>query len=163
MKRVLQNFFFEPRVAFCIFVVFILVYLVILDEEGAFTKKFLSFGPSPNTTFLHMKLDTWHKVYIVYALGFFSSLLTTYYNTVSYVFIHSSIWNPSYTKTISISKNWAKAIVILEPLLYWILNIINLFVNLTMQLQFLIPSFLGSVIIDVPYGLFKLDKKKFIS
>ena len=83
------DFFFNAKTAFIIFVIFIIIYLIVLDEEGAFQKKFLRFGPSEETEFLSMKLDTWNKVIIVYLIGFFSSLLTTYYNTVSYDFIFS--------------------------------------------------------------------------
>ena len=71
--------FFEPKMAFVIFLVFIISYLVLLDEEGAFKKKFLNFGPSEDSVFLGMKLDTWQKVILVYLIGFVSSLLTSYY------------------------------------------------------------------------------------
>ena len=158
---VIKKVFFEPRMAFSIFVIFIVIYLVVLDEEGAFSKKFLNFGPSENTEFLTMKLNTWTKVIIVYLVGFFSSLLTSYYNNVSLDFIHSYIWNPAYTKKIEISKTWTSIIVSLEPLLYWILNILNFFVNLTFELQFLLPKFIGNVLIDIPYNLYKVGQNKF--
>jgi hypothetical protein len=162
MKRVF-NFFFSPRVAFIIFVIFITVYLILLDEEGAFRKKFLAFGPSKETKFLSMTLDTWEKVILVYLIGFFSSLLTTYYKTVSYDFIHSFIWNPAYKDKIKISKWWTSLIVSVEPLLFWVLKTLNFFVNLTMELQYIIPKFLGNVIINVPYGLYKVNQNRFVS
>ena len=37
MIDTVKKIFFEPRVAFSIFVIFIVVYLIVLDEEGAFT------------------------------------------------------------------------------------------------------------------------------
>ena len=158
---VIKKVFFEPRMAFSIFVIFIVIYLVVLEEEGAFSKKFLNFGPSENTEFLTMKLNTWTKVIIVYLIGFFSSLLTTYYQNVSYDFIHSYIWNPAYTKKIEVSKTWTSIIIAIEPLLYWILQILNFFVNLTFELQFILPKFIGNVLIDIPYGLFKVSQNKF--
>ena len=54
--KVLSNIFFEPRLAFTIFVFFIFGYLVLLDKEGAFTKKFLNLGPDEETKFITMKL-----------------------------------------------------------------------------------------------------------
>jgi len=157
------DFFFNAKTAFIIFVIFIIIYLIVLDEEGAFQKKFLRFGPSEETEFLSMKLDTWNKVIIVYLIGFFSSLLTTYYNTVSYDFIHSFIWNPAYKEKIKISKWWTMLIVSVEPLLFWILQTLNFFVNLTMELQYILPKFLGNVLIDIPYGIYKVNQKKYVS
>lgn len=161
LKKIFK-LFIEPRLAFVIFILFILIYLIVLDEEGAFSKKFLHFGPSNDTKFLTMTLDTWEKVFIVYAIGFFSTFLTTYYNNVSNDFIHSYLWNPAYTKTIKISKTWTQLIVTLEPILYWVLSTLNFFINLTFELQFLIPKLLGGALIDVPYGLYKSSQKKYI-
>jgi len=77
-------------------------------------------------------------------------------------FIHSKLWNPAYKEKIKISKTWASLIVSLEPLLYWFLSIVQFFITLTMKLQFIIPQFLGQVIIDIPYGLMKISEKTFI-
>lgn len=35
--------------------------------------------------------------------------------------------------------------------------------TLTMRLQFLIPQFLGTAIVSIPYGLMKVSEKKYIS
>jgi len=70
MFNFLKNYLFEPRIAFIIFIVFIIGYLVFLDEEGAF-KDFAKFGPDPSTKFLGMKVDTWKKVILIYIVGFF--------------------------------------------------------------------------------------------
>ncbi len=40
MLKKIQEIFFEPKMAFLIFTVFVFVYLVSLDEEGAFQKNF---------------------------------------------------------------------------------------------------------------------------
>ena len=78
--------------------------MVLLTEEGAFKHKFLNFGPSNHTKFLGLTLDTWDKVIMVYIVGFMSTFLTAYYNTVAHNFIHGFIWNPAYTKKIQMSK-----------------------------------------------------------
>ena len=159
----LRDLLFEPRIALIIFVFFMIGYLIILDYEGTFQEKFLHFGPSEDTKFLNMKIDTWEKVIVMYILAFATSLLTSYYSTVMYDFIHSKIYNPAFTKKIDIPKNWVKAIVILDPILYWFLEIIQFFISLTLQLQFLVPQLIGTAIIDVAYGLFKVSKNKFIN
>tara|TARA_Y100000590_G_scaffold163231_2_gene187142 strand:- start:1645 stop:2247 length:603 start_codon:yes stop_codon:yes gene_type:complete len=158
----IRNILFEPRIALVIFCIFIIGYLIVLDYEGAFNKKFLNFGPSKDSKFLNMKLDTWTKVILVYIMGFALSILTSYYQTVMFDFIHSKIWNPAYTKTIGMSKSWATAILLMEPLLYWILSIIQFFVTLTMELQFLVPQFIGKAMVDIPYAFMKISENRFI-
>ena len=54
-------------------------------------------------------------------------------------------------------------IVSVEPLLFWILQTLNFFVNLTMELQYILPKFLGNVLIDIPYGIYKVNQKKYVS
>lgn len=94
----LRNTFFEPRIAFA--------------------DNFLQFGPDDQTKFLGMKMDTWSKVILIYIVGFFSSVLTGYYQTVMFDFIHSKLWNPAFKERLGISKWFASLIVIIEPLLY---------------------------------------------
>ncbi len=157
----LKRTFFEPRMAFYLFVFFIVGYLFFLEEENAF-QNFFAFGPDPDLRFLGMSLNTWNKVILVYAAGFISSLLQGYYQNVMYDFIHSKLWNPAYKERIPITKWWAKTIVIAEPLLDWMLSIIQFFITLTMRFQFILPQLLGQLLVDVPYALMKIDEKKFL-
>ena len=157
---ILKRIFFEPRMAFCLFVFFMVGYMLFLDEEGAFNN-FFGFGPDPSIRFLGMSLDTWHKVLLVYAVGFISSLLQGYYSTVMFDFIHSKLWNPAYRQRILVSKRWAQTIVTVEPLMDWILDIVQFFVTMTMRFQFILPQLLGQIIVDLPYGLMKIEENKF--
>ena len=92
------SFLFKPKVSFYIFLISLVVYLILLDDEGAFKNNFLKFGPDPNTKFLGMAMNTWEKVMLVYFISFFSSLLQTYSSTAMFNFIYLKIWNPSYKK-----------------------------------------------------------------
>lgn len=158
------DWFMLPNIAFVIFVLFLLIYLIFLDEEGAFTKKFLHFGPGTDEkdmpTFLGMKLDSWRKVIIVYIMTFVAALLQSYYQNVVGLGMHAYIWNPQ-IKLVPFSKFWTYAIVNLEPFIYFFLNIIRFFTTLTMQLQFMIPNFIGTYIAEVPFAVRWLNKKKF--
>ena len=156
----LKRTFFEPRMAFCMFVFFMVSYMLFLDEEGAFND-FFGFGPDPSIRFLGMSMDTWSKVVLVYAVGFISSLLQGYYQTVMFDFIHSKMWNPAYKERIPVSKRWAQIIVTVEPLLNWMLDIVQFFVTMTMRFQFIVPQLLGQLVVDLPYGLMKIEEKKF--
>jgi phage-related protein len=99
----------------------------------------------------------------VYAVGFISSLLQGYYSTVMYDFIHSKLWNPAYRERIPVSKRWAQIIVTVEPLLDWMLDVVQFFVTMTMRFQFILPQLLGQVLVDLPYGLMKIDENRFTS
>jgi len=135
-------------------------YMFFLDEEDAF-QNFFTFGPDPSIRFLGMSINTWSKVILVYAVGFISSLLQGYYQTVMYDFIHSKLWNPAYKERIPMSKRWAKTIVTVEPLLDWMLDIVQFFVTMTMRFQFILPQLLGQIVVDTPYALMKIEEKKF--
>jgi hypothetical protein len=156
--------FMLPNVAFFVFIVFLIVYFIFLDEEGTFNEKFLQFGPGTNekntTKFLGMKIDSWKKVVLLYFVSFFSSLLTAYYQNVVGQGMHAYIWNPA-VKEVPFSKFWTYVIITFEPFIYFFLNIIQFFTNLTMQLQFLIPQFIGSYIAQTPFDYRWLSKKKF--
>lgn len=154
------EYFFNVKTAFIILVFATLGYLIALEEEGVFTKNFLHFGPT-DITFMHIKVDTWLKVFTVYLIGFLSAFLIAYYNSVSYNFIHQYLWNPAYTERLDITKRWVRVIVFFEPIIYGILMVLSLFVNITLQLQFIIPGILGRISIDIPYNLYMVEQNKF--
>jgi len=164
MFHKIVDFFMSPKVVLIIFTVFLVGYIIFIDLEGGFTKQFLHFGPgtTPETTtkFLGVKLDSWTKVIVLYVVGFFSALLTTYYQSVMSNNIHQYIWNRA-IKDVPYSKIWTYLIVFLEPFFYQILSIIQFFTNLTLQLQFIIPQFVGSFIAEVPFTLRLLGTKNF--
>lgn len=160
----LIEFFMSPKVALIVFTLFLVAYVVFIDEEGGFKGKFLHFGPgtdaSNTTSFMNIKLDSWKKVGLLYAVSFFAALLTTYYQSVMSNNIHSYIWNRA-LDTIPYSKTWTYAIVLMEPFFYQILSIVQFFTSLTMQLQFILPQFVGSLVADLPFTLKRLGEKRF--
>jgi len=159
------DFFMNPKVALFIFTIFVIGYLVFLDMEGAFTEKFLHFGPGTTpentTTFLGIKLDSWQKVGLLYVVGFLSALLSTYYQSVVGQNLHMYIWNRA-VKEVPFSRFWTYFIILVEPFFYQILQVIGFFTNLTLQLQFIIPQFIGSYLADVPFTVKLLGEKTFI-
>lgn len=158
------NFFMAPKVVIILFTLFLVGYLIFIDLEGGFSEQFLHFGPGDsdeNTTkFLGITLDSWSKVIILYIVGFLASLMTSYYQSVMGNNIHSYIWNRA-VKDVPFSKTWTYIIVLLEPFFYQILTIIQFFTNLTLQLQFILPQFLGSFIAEMPFTLKRLGEKNF--
>jgi hypothetical protein len=73
---------------------------------------------------------------------------------------HSYIWNLAIPK-VPFSKRWTYIVILAEPLFMQILSIISYFTILTLQLQFIIPQFIGSFIIEIPFTLQRLKPKEF--
>ena len=160
----LLEFFMSPKVALIIFTLFLVAYITFIDVEGGFAGNFLHFGPGTNeknmTSFMGVKLDTWTKVLLLYAVSFFAALLTAYYQTVMNNNIHSYIWNRAIS-SVPYSRSWTYAIMLMEPFFYQVLSIVQFFTNMTLQVQFIIPSFLGEMIASVPFTLKRLGEKRF--
>lgn len=135
------------------------IYLYFLYINNAFNDKFLNFGPSEKTKFLSMKINTWNKVYLLWIIGFTTAFFTNYYKSVNYDYVFLKIWNPAYKEKLTLSKNTTSILMFFDPILNYITLILNLFVNLTMQLQFILPGFIGMLFAKLPYTYYKIEEK----
>ena len=155
----------EPINAMTILCIGLLTYIVILDEEHMFSKKFMHFGPGTNptntTTFMGINVDNWNKTISVYAISFFTTILYTYYQSSVVLYLHSYILNPS-VKTVEYKKFHLTIFLIFEIFVLFVLNIVTIFTVMTTQLQFLVPSLIAYFIIRLPTNLLYLNKKIFI-
>jgi hypothetical protein len=153
-----------PQVALLTFTLFLMIYIVFLDKEGGFKNKFLKFGPDKNPSssanFLGIKLDNWPKVIMLYIIGFVSSLMSSYYNAVMSTSVHTYVYNAA-VDDIPYSKQLIYSVAMIEPFLYQILWIIQFYMDLIMELQFIIPQFIGSYIASVPFVIQMLGTKKY--
>lgn len=158
----IYSFFSSPRTAFILFLMFLIGYIIFLDVEGGFSNNFLKFGPSTTnpTYFLGVKLDSWSKVIIMYFIGFISALMTSYYYTIMATSVHNYIYSAS-VKEVPHSKSLMYSIVLLEPILYQILTVIQFFMNLTMQLQFILPQIIGDFVAGLPFTINLLGTKQY--
>ena len=142
----------NPKVSSGIFTIWIIILVLILQSMGGFSKKFLHFGPSTDpkiqTEFLGSKVDTWSKVIIIYILGFFSVLFSTYYFNIFGNWLTNSVKDHK-QKTLNMSKHHAYFFTILDPIINSINGILSLFITLTLQLQFIIPQILGEVLVTI--------------
>ena len=96
----------------------------------------------------------------LYAVGFFTSLMTSYYQWIMSNNIHSYVYNRAISE-VPYSRFWIYLINILEPFFYQILAVIQFFTTLTMQLQFILPQFVGSLFADMPFTLQRLGEKRY--
>jgi hypothetical protein len=153
---------FHPFTSFFIISSFLTLYLAFLFYEHAFDKNhFLRFGPSEDLTFIGMTINTWPKVYIIMAVSFLSALLVEYHQTVMYDFIHSKVWNPAYKEKMPIGKTSTMILLTAEPFINFLLRILQFYITMTMQLQFILPELIATVLVSLPYSFMKAEEKKY--
>ena len=155
------SFLTDPKVVLIAFTLFLVGYIIFIDLEGGFSQQFLQFGPGQGT-FLAIKMDTWPKVGALYAVGFMTALMTNYYGWTMSNNMHSFVYNRA-IKKVPYSRFWVYLTNLLEPFFYQILAVIQFFTTLTMQLQFILPQFLGGLLSEIPFTLQRLGEKTYAS
>jgi len=151
----------NPQFALLFFIVVIFIYIIVLDTDGAFRKKFLNFGPSPNTYFFNIALKSWPQVISVYIIAFLSAVSLSYYQNVASFYLNHILLNPAYKDPVKSSKYWGFAIGIADPIINATMAAITFFVTLTMEFQFIFFQLLGTVAISIPSNLAIISQKKF--
>jgi hypothetical protein len=153
----------SPEIALIIFIVALFIYLFILDTDGAFSSKFLRFGPSSDSKFLNIQLDSWSKVISVYFIALFSSLSLSYYQNVVSSYVSGVLLHPAYKDSIAQSKIVSQILVTADPIVTAVMAAINFFITLTMEFQFIFFQLLGTLAVSIPVNLYTISKKKFTS
>jgi hypothetical protein len=151
----------RPQFALFIFIIALIIYIILLDKEGAFQKKFLNFGPSSDTQFFNIKLRTWPQVISVYIIAFLGALSLSYYQNIAAYYVNKVLLNPAYREPIRHSRYWSYVLGVADPLVNAIMTAINFFVTLTMEFQFIFFQLLGTVVVSIPSNLSEISKKKF--
>lgn len=162
MDTPLSDFFFHPFTSTFILSCFLTFYMWFLVYEHAFDKThFLRFGPSDDLMFFGMKIDTWNKVYVMIFVSFLSSFLIKYHTTVMSDFIGSKVWNPAFKDKMPLNKTATQLLLIMDPFIGFLLRILQFFVTMTMQLQFILPELIGGLLVTIPYSFAKSNEKRY--
>jgi uncharacterized membrane protein len=142
-----------------VFIICLVIIMFFLDEEGAF-KKFTHFGPSDDIHFLNMKVNTGLKLIIVYVISFLTAFLTQFFRAnVTAGFFNAKLVNHAVTE-LDVTRGEAKYLIWTHPIAWWVLAIIQFMITLTMQLQFMLFSLVGSMFAEIPFYLSVLSEKK---
>ena len=160
----LSDFLSSPKTILGISAIYLSGYIIFISIEGGFSNQFLHFGPGTDvtntTTFIGIVLDTWPKVILMYFISFLSSVMNTYYLYAMTNNLHSYIWNRA-VPNVPFSRRWTYIVTLAEPFIMQVLTITTFFTNLTMQLQFIVPQFIGGIIIEIPFTIQRLREKKY--
>lgn len=159
------SFLADPFIATNIILVILAIYVYILTKTKILGEDFFHFGPGtkPENTvkFINRKVDSWKMVWIVWIVGFTTTLLQKYYWTAISDYIYLKIRNDN-VKSINCDKTKLSYVIFFKVVINTILSILGFFTYLTAQLQFIIPGVITSIIIYVPLELSKLKSKKYI-
>lgn len=160
-----MKFLSDPFIATNIILVIIAIYVYILTKNKILGDDFFHFGPGTNEKntikFINRKVDSWDMVWLVWTVGFTTTLLQKYYWTTISDYIYLKVRNDN-VKTIDCDKNKLTYVIFFKIIINTILGILAFFTYLTAQLQFIIPGVITSILIYIPLELHKLNKKKYI-
>ena len=160
-----MSFLSDPFIATNIILVILAIYVYILTRTKILGDDFFHFGPgtTPENTvkFINRKVDSWEMVWIVWIVGFTTTLLQKYYWTSISDYIYLKVRNDN-VKTIDCNKSKLSYVIFFKIVINTILSILSFFTFLTAQLQFIIPGVITSILIYLPLELGKLKSKKYI-
>ena len=158
------SFLSDPFVATNIILVIISIYVYILTKNKILGGDFFHFGPgtTPENTvkFINRKVDTWNMVWLVWIVGFTTTLLQKYYWTTISDYIYLKVRNDN-VKTVDCNKDKLIYVIFFKIIINTVLSVLAFFTYLTAQLQFIIPGVITSILIYLPLEIGKLKTKKY--
>ena len=130
-----------------------MIFIVIVLSINTNKKStFLIFGPSNKTNFIDLKIDNWGKWLLVMIYSFLSQFVNSYINATLYPFMVNVIRDYKSDWTDTMCK--AQIITLIYKLYYWFHELCEIFLILTLQLQYYIPA----LIADLTVGFFTTKK-----
>lgn len=159
-----MKFLSNPFIATNIILVILAIYIYILTKNKILGEHFFHFGPGTNkdntVKFINRKVDSWNMVWLVWIIGFTTTLLQKYYWTTISDYVYLKIRNDN-VKTITHEKTKLVYVIIFKVIISTILGILSFFTYLTAQLQFIIPGVITSILIYIPLEINKLKNKNY--
>lgn len=107
---------------------------------------FFKFGPG-NATFLQIKIDSWEKWIMIMIYSFLSQVINSLMNATVYTFIINVIRD--YKSPWEGSIIFGQYICILCKVFNWVNEICEVFLVLTLQLQYWIPGFIADIAVSI--------------
>jgi hypothetical protein len=160
------NLLNNPITALILIILFAILFFTYNALTSNINNHFFAFGPTKDednkpVTFLGTYLDSWGHVIIAYILILLASIFSNYYVNVMDHNIFHSLHNFAITDMKS-NKLLTYIITMIDPFIKTLLYIIEFYATATFQLQYIIPQFLGSYIMNLPFTLHLLNSKRFV-
>ena len=151
----------DPATSFCLFSLWLAIFAVVnvLMSDDAFVDRFLTFGPSTERTPVGYVTDTWNKVIAMMMLGFATALMSNYYGRTGSAWL----WTQTFTEVnpVRYSRSWVYTMGYSNRMLWYASPSLQMFVTLSIQLQFILPQLLGCFVASFLTTNWFLAKKRF--
>ena len=76
--RCMDKIFDDNRIAVCFLMIWLVLVITVFKDIGLLDTKFMIFGPSPNTVFMGVVLDTWYKWSLVGVFTFVNTSMNDF-------------------------------------------------------------------------------------
>jgi hypothetical protein len=156
----------NPITAILIIIFFCIIFFIYNGIVNKTHNNFLSFGPTKDENgksiyFLGSELNTWHEVIITYIFIFIITIFSYYYENVMEHNIYHYL-NNYVLINIKNSKLLFYIATLIDPFIKLLIHIIDFYTVATFQFQYLIPKFIASYLITIPFLIHLIESKKFI-
>jgi len=156
----------NPITAILIIIFFCIIFFIYNGIVNKTHNNFLSFGPTKDENgksiyFLGSELNTWYEVIITYIFIFIITIFSYYYENVMEHNIYHYL-NNYVLINIKNSKILFYIATLIDPFIKLLIHIIDFYTVATFQLQYLIPKFIASYLINIPFLIHLIESKKFI-
>ena len=131
----------------CILLLVGFIYFVSTEKEI----NILYFGPSEDIVFICFKINTWNRWTIVMMYSLFSQIIYTIISNTLRPYIKNVIQDHKTSNNDKPKKYIAHYINQIYTFYNWISHIFDIFLYLTIQIQFIIPSFLVDIVMTYYY------------
>ena len=156
----------NPITAILIIIFFCIIFFIYNGIVNKTHNNFLSFGPTKDENgksvyFLGSEINTWHEVIITYIFIFIITIFSYYYENVMEHNIYHYL-NNYVLINIKNSKLLFYIATLIDPFIKLLIHIIDFYTVATFQFQYLIPKFIASYLITIPFLIHLIESKKFI-
>ena len=109
--------------------------------------EFLHCGPGGNAYFITIPIDSWNKWTCVMTYSFFSQVIYSFVGITLSPFISNVVRD--YKSPVSFSTKYVIFVMFSYKLYQWFHEILEVFLTLTLQLQYYIPAIIADIVISI--------------
>ena len=144
--RFADALFDDKRIAVSVLIVWLSIVLIVFKEVGLLESKFMSFGPSKDTVFMTVVLDTYYKWGLVSGFTFVNTLMNDFMSDAISPWLTNCITDFK-TKYIPYSKSTCLAITQIWSLYCNVMSVFGIFLATT-QLDLIIIRTIADLMVN---------------
>jgi hypothetical protein len=141
----LRFVFDDKRFTVALLITWMCIACIVFYKLGAFHMKFMAFGPSENTLFMGMIIDTWEKWYCLAIFSFTNTATNEFLGTALVPWFQNTIQDHK-SKYLPYSKATCMAIIMAYDVYTHVMSIFGIYL-LFSQIDFLIIRCVADVLI----------------